>query len=44
MNERSVEINVEGDIVVARSAGRELARESGFGSADQTRLATAISE
>ncbi len=44
MSETSVEINVEGDIVVARSAGRELAREIGFGSADQTRLATAISE
>jgi serine/threonine-protein kinase RsbT len=39
-----VEINIESDIVVARSAGRELAREIGFGSADQTRLATAISE
>ncbi len=44
MSETSVEINAEGDIVVARSAGRELAREIGFGSADQTRLATAISE
>jgi serine/threonine-protein kinase RsbT len=44
MSEKSVEIKVEGDIVVARSAGRELAREIGFGSADQTRLATAISE
>ena len=44
MSETTVEINVENDIVVARSAGRELAREIGFGSADQTRLATAISE
>ena len=44
MTETSVELNVEGDIVTARSAGRELAREIGFGSADQTRLATAISE
>jgi len=44
VSEKSVEINVEGDIVVARSAGRELARQIGFGSADQTRLATAISE
>ena len=44
MSETNVEINVESDIVVARSAGRELAREIGFGSADQTRLATAISE
>ncbi len=44
MSETTVEVNVEGDIVAARSAGRELAREIGFGSADQTRLATAISE
>ena len=36
--------SVRSVIVVARSAGRELAREIGFGSADQTRLATAISE
>jgi serine/threonine-protein kinase RsbT len=44
MSKTSIQINVDGDIVVARSAGRELAREMGFGSADQTRLATAISE
>ncbi len=44
MSEKIVELKVEGDIVVARSAGRGLAREIGFGSADQTRLATAISE
>jgi len=30
--------------VAARQAGRDMAREVGFGSADQTRLATAISE
>ena len=40
----AVEIRVESDIVAARQAGRDLARELGFGSADQTRLATAISE
>jgi len=39
-----VEITVESDIVAARQAGREMARALGFGSADQTRLATAISE
>ncbi len=42
--EKVVEIKVEGDVVSARQASRELAREAGFGSADQTRLATAISE
>ena len=39
-----VDILLESDIVAARLAGREAARELGFGSADQTRLATAISE
>src|SRR3954452_22481347 len=32
------------DIVRARQGGREVARTLGFGMADQTRLATAISE
>ena len=32
------------DVVRARAHGRECARSLGFGSADQTRLATAISE
>ena len=44
MTEKRVGIKVESDIVAARQAGREMARELGFGSADQTRLATAISE
>lgn len=44
MNENRIEIKVEADIVAARRAGREMARQLGFGSADQTRLATAISE
>ena len=44
MTEKRVEIKVESDVVAARQAGREMARELGFGSADQTRLATAISE
>ena len=44
MEAKKVEIKGSGDIVPARQAGREIARELGFGSADQTRLATAISE
>jgi len=39
-----VDVAVENDVVTARQAGRELARGLGFGAADQTRLATAISE
>ena len=44
MEEQKVEIRTEQDIIAARSAGRDMARDLGFGSADQTRLATAISE
>ena len=44
MEEKKVEIRTERDIIAARSAGRDLARDLGFGSADQTRLATTISE
>ena len=44
MSELRVEIRDESDVVAARHAGREMARALGFGSADQTRLATAISE
>lgn len=39
-----VELKFETDIVAARQEGREMARALGFGVADQTRLATAISE
>ena len=39
-----VEIKAESDIVAARQAGRGMAARLGFGSADQVRLATAISE
>lgn len=39
-----IPINAQEDIVHARKRGRETARELGFGYADQTRLATAISE
>lgn len=44
MGEITVKIKDELDIVAARKAGREMAQQCGFGSADQTRLATAISE
>jgi len=44
MGETTVKINDEIDIVAARRAGREMAQQRGFGSADQTRLATALSE
>lgn len=39
-----VDILSEGDIVSARQMGRGLAKELGFGSADATLIATAISE
>ena len=44
MSESRIEIKGHSDIVSARQAGRQMAYELGFGSADQTRLATAISE
>ena len=44
MSERQIDIKVEQDIVLARQAVRDLARQLGFGTADQTRLATAVSE
>ena len=39
-----IEIKKGFDVVMARRAGRNMAKELGLGSADQTRLATAISE
>ena len=42
--ERIVPIGNQTDVVLARQAGREMARDLGFGTADQTRLATAMSE
>ena len=39
-----VSLRGEADILLSRSEGRRLAREAGFGLAEQTRLATAISE
>ena len=44
MSDLVVDIRGEADVVAARQAGRELARTLGLGLADQTRLATAISE
>ncbi|MGP4074042.1 anti-sigma regulatory factor [Piscibacillus sp. B03] len=40
----TVPIKKEWDIVGARQSGRNLARDLGFGSVDQARIATAISE
>lgn len=39
-----VEVNNEWGIVAARQAGRDLSRQIGFGSVDQARITTAISE
>ncbi|MBB5174210.1 anti-sigma regulatory factor [Texcoconibacillus texcoconensis] len=39
-----VDIHSEWGIVAARQAGRKLAKEIGFGSVDQARITTAISE
>lgn len=41
---RQVRVTDSSDIVVARGAVRAMATEIGFGIADQTRLATAVSE
>ncbi len=44
MKEEIIHLKNETDIIHARRSGREMAKSLGFGSADQTRLATAISE
>ena len=44
MEVKKVEIRDSKDVVTARQMGRKMALEKGFGSADQTRFATAISE
>ena len=41
---REIEIQSEDDIVVARSAARDLATELAFSLIDKTRIATAVSE
>ena len=40
----SIEINTEWDIVAARQLGRNEAKNTGFGTVDQARITTAISE
>ena len=42
--ERDIPVKTDLDIVSARMEGRNLARELGFGTIDQARIATAISE
>jgi serine/threonine-protein kinase RsbT len=42
--EKTIPIDKEVDIILARKEGRELAREIGFGTVEQCRIATAISE
>ena len=44
MNDPTIEITDQGGVVEARQAARQMAVQLGFGSADQTRLATAVSE
>ncbi|HEY9841961.1 MAG: anti-sigma regulatory factor [Candidatus Sericytochromatia bacterium] len=44
MIEQPIPIRSQNDVLIARQTGRELARSLGFRLADQTRLATAISE
>jgi serine/threonine-protein kinase RsbT len=43
-DEIRVPINADQDLVAARQAGRDVARELGFSTTDQTLIATAISE
>ncbi len=40
----SIEIKTQRDVIIARQAARDKAKENGFRLADQTRIATAISE
>ena len=40
----SIPVSQASDVVTARRAARELCEQLGFGKADQTRLATAVSE
>jgi len=42
--EKTVQIKGESDVVAARQVARDMARQLGLGLADQSRLATAISE
>ena len=40
----SFNLKAETDVIASRKAARDLARDLGFGLADQTRIATAVSE
>lgn len=44
MSQTCVEVRTEWSIVAARQAGRTIAKEIGFGTVDQARITTAISE
>ncbi len=44
MKKETIEIKFSKDIIAARKAGRNMARELGFSPVDQTRFAAAISE
>ncbi len=44
MQPERLDIQTDQDVILARQTGRKHAQELGFGRADQTRLATAISE
>ena len=44
MDEMTIQVHEERDVLLARQAGRIMAVDLGFGSADQTRFVTAISE
>ncbi|KKG13229.1 anti-sigma regulatory factor [Methanosarcina sp. 2.H.A.1B.4] len=41
---KKIPIKTESDLLFARQTAKEIMKELGFGSADQTRMATAISE
>jgi serine/threonine-protein kinase RsbT len=41
---KKIPIKTESDLLFARQTAKEMMKEMGFGSADQTRMATAISE
>jgi serine/threonine-protein kinase RsbT len=44
ISEKTINIKKEVDIIHARQEGREMARDIGFGTVEQCRIATAISE
>jgi serine/threonine-protein kinase RsbT len=44
ITDKCIELKIEDDILIARKIARQEMADIGFGSADQTRMATAISE